>query len=66
MSAPVPIKIIKPAGQEIEIAGVRYDQPYPAKHHCHWCVAVHTIALCDLLCPYCREQMVFAKKTEKR
>lgn len=71
MSAPASIKIIKQSGQEIEIAGVRYvqrpyDQPYPAKNPCHWCVAGNNISLCDLLCPYCHERMVFAKKMEKR
>lgn len=72
MSGPVPIKIIRPSGQEIEVAGVRYvqipyDKPYPSGGHpYYWCVAGNNLSLCDVLCPYCHERMVFTRKMEKR
>lgn len=66
------IKIIKQSGQEIEIAGVRYVQRAYINHirqsiHATgaW-PAMFSLSLCDLLCQYCTERMVFAKKMEKR
>ena len=61
------VRVIKPDKSEVELAVVRYvqvpyDRPARAKHPCHWCVASNNIPLCDLLCPYCKEQMIFQRK----
>lgn len=41
---------------------VPYDRPAMAKHPCRCCVAACNFPLCDMLCPYCKERVVFQRK----
>lgn len=54
----------------VTLGGVRYYQepltrlsPPPNGDPCYWCHAYTNERLCDALCPYCRTDHVFIRRT---
>ena len=63
--ATVPVQIMKKDGEEIEVQGVRYVQVKGKS--CNYCVARPygpDAELCDIICPYCKVNFVFARRSQ--